>query len=202
MSAIIYLYIKTHNKTGLKYFGKTTKNPFTYHGSGKHWKRHIKKHGSDITTEIYYKSHNINDIKNEGIKFSEENNIVESNEWANLIDETGTGGNTAKYFTESTFIKMKETRERNNKKWTQTDESNEKRSIAHKNYWNSSDGDKRRQKRYSGSKKEFQNNLFGPPCPAWVRNNRTKIECPHCGKKGDNGNMKRWHFDNCKLISH
>lgn len=25
-----YLYIKTHNQTGLKYFGKTTKDPFKY----------------------------------------------------------------------------------------------------------------------------------------------------------------------------
>jgi hypothetical protein len=26
-----------------------------------------------------------------------------------------------------------------------------------------------------------------------------KIECPHCGKIGENNAMKRWHFDNCKL---
>ena len=32
------LYIKTHKITGLKYFGKTTLNPFTYNGSGSHWK--------------------------------------------------------------------------------------------------------------------------------------------------------------------
>lgn len=39
----ITLYIKIHNVTGLKYFGKTTKNnPEKYTGSGKHWKRHIK----------------------------------------------------------------------------------------------------------------------------------------------------------------
>lgn len=25
-----------------------------------------------------------------------------------------------------------------------------------------------------------------------------KISCPHCDKKGNVGNMKRWHFDNCK----
>jgi hypothetical protein len=24
------------------------------------------------------------------------------------------------------------------------------------------------------------------------------IECPHCGKKGGNATMPRWHFDNCK----
>lgn len=28
---------------------------------------------------------------------------------------------------------------------------------------------------------------------------RPVIECPHCGKVGADGLMKRWHFDNCKL---
>ena len=27
---------------------------------------------------------------------------------------------------------------------------------------------------------------------------RLKIICPHCGKEGNNANMKRYHFDNCK----
>jgi hypothetical protein len=27
-----------------------------------------------------------------------------------------------------------------------------------------------------------------------------KTECPHCGKLVDEGNGKRWHFDNCKNI--
>jgi hypothetical protein len=26
-----------------------------------------------------------------------------------------------------------------------------------------------------------------------------KVECPHCGKKIDKLNAKKWHFDNCKL---
>jgi len=26
-----------------------------------------------------------------------------------------------------------------------------------------------------------------------------RIKCPHCDKKGIISNMKRWHFDNCKL---
>lgn len=29
--------------------------------------------------------------------------------------------------------------------------------------------------------------------------NRKKVSCPHCPKKGDERLMKRWHFDNCKL---
>ena len=28
---------------------------------------------------------------------------------------------------------------------------------------------------------------------------KPKIECPHCGKIGGNSQMKRWHFDQCKM---
>lgn len=46
-----FLYIKQHNKTGLLYFGKTTRQDVEkYRGSGVHWKRHIKKHGNDVST--------------------------------------------------------------------------------------------------------------------------------------------------------
>ena len=49
----IYLYIKTHNKTGLKYLGKTkNSNPHKYTGSGTTWLEHIKHYGRDISTEI------------------------------------------------------------------------------------------------------------------------------------------------------
>lgn len=30
-------------------------------------------------------------------------------------------------------------------------------------------------------------------------NNSIKVDCPHCGKNGQLTNMKRWHFNNCKL---
>jgi hypothetical protein len=39
---------------------------------------------------------------------------------------------------------------------------------------------------------------------ARVRNgthpNKIKDTCPHCGKTGGHANMKRFHFDNCKLV--
>ncbi len=49
---IVYLYVKRHRKTGLLYFGKTTKNPLKYNGSGKYWKSHLRKHGSDVETLV------------------------------------------------------------------------------------------------------------------------------------------------------
>jgi hypothetical protein len=90
---MIYLYIKIHNVTGLKYLGKTkSKDPSNYKGSGKHWKRHIEKHGYDVTTEILFQSEEPVEIKEVGLYYSKLWNIVESKEWANLKEESGDGG--------------------------------------------------------------------------------------------------------------
>ena len=90
---MIYLYIKTHNVTGLKYLGKTiNKDPHSYKGSGKVWKRHIKKHGYDVTTKILYATDNPEDFSKVSLHFSEKYDIVNSKEFANLIPETGDGG--------------------------------------------------------------------------------------------------------------
>lgn len=102
-----YLYVKTHLKTGLKYLGFTKQNPYTYKGSGKYWKRHIKKYGYDIWTNIIFQSEIEYEIKQNGLYFSELWNIVESKEWANLKPEQGDGGF---YFTKeelSNFSKNK-----------------------------------------------------------------------------------------------
>jgi hypothetical protein len=85
---MIYLYVKTHNVTGLKYFGKTTKeDPFKYKGSGKYWLRHLKKHGKDINTEIVGCFEGVKECIEAALEFSKVNNIVASNEWANLMEE-------------------------------------------------------------------------------------------------------------------
>jgi hypothetical protein len=90
---MIYLYVKTHNKTKLKYLGKTkSKDPHKYQGSGTYWRRHIKKHGYDVTTEILISSENSQEIKEAGILYSNLYNIVESSDWANLKLESGDGG--------------------------------------------------------------------------------------------------------------
>ena len=91
---MIYLYVKTHKITGLKYFGKTTrKDPISYTGSGKYWKNHIKKYGKHFDTEILASFEDIKECEKFALKFSEENNIVNSNEWANLKEENGLDGN-------------------------------------------------------------------------------------------------------------
>lgn len=88
-----YLYIKQHNKTGLKYFGKTTKkDPLKYKGSGLHWKRHLKIHGNDVKTLWVQLFENEQELIEYAKKFSEENDIVNSDKWANLKNENGLDG--------------------------------------------------------------------------------------------------------------
>lgn len=85
-----YLYIKQHKITGIKYFGKTTKDPFKYDGSGTKWKKHIDYYGRIHVETIWYQLfEDIDECRNYALKFSEENNIVESKDWANLIQEDG-----------------------------------------------------------------------------------------------------------------
>ena len=89
----IYLYVKTHNKTGLKYLGQTTStNPHSYPGSGVYWKSHLKKHGADYSTIILKECQNREELKEWGLYYSELWNIVESDTWANLKVEQGDGG--------------------------------------------------------------------------------------------------------------
>lgn len=91
-----WLYIKQHNLTGLKYFGKTTKNdPCKYKGSGIHWNRHLDKHGNDVTTIWCELFNDKNKLVEYALDFSYKNKIVESIEWANLRPENELmGGDT------------------------------------------------------------------------------------------------------------
>lgn len=87
-----FLYIKEHKITGLLYFGKTTKHPEKYLGSGLIWKRHLKKHGTDHNTIWWCLFTDKEECMNFATNFSKINNIVESDLWANLIDENGLDG--------------------------------------------------------------------------------------------------------------
>jgi len=97
----ITLYIATH-KTGLKYFGKTelyfTQEDLqkSYHGSGIGWKEYLIENGDLVTMELYG-IFNKSEVKEIALKFSRDNNIVESNLWANRKEEDGfTGGRHSK----------------------------------------------------------------------------------------------------------
>jgi len=136
---LITLYIKIHNVTGLKYFGKTvSKDPFKYRGSGKYWKKHIKKHGYNVTTIILGTYESEHDCYEAAMAFSKENNITESSEWANLQDENGMSGAPIGH-----------------KGHVFTPEQKHALSIASKNNWNNPEF---RQKVISSQKQRFIDN--------------------------------------------
>ncbi len=105
-----WLYIKQHNISGLKYFGKTTKsNPHKYKGSGKYWLNHLKVYGNDVSTIWVKLFTDVESLIEYSINFSKENDIAESNEWANLKFEDGLeGGHTGVPRSESTRKKLSE----------------------------------------------------------------------------------------------
>ena len=104
---MIYLYVKTHNKTGLKYLGKTEQNPQTYKGSGKYWINHINKHGYDVTTEVIGTFQTNEELSTVSKELSEKWRVVDSSEWANLRPESGDGGDTSKHIDYSSLERGK-----------------------------------------------------------------------------------------------
>jgi hypothetical protein len=178
-----YLYIKQHSITGLKYFGKTIKDPYTYNGSGKRWCNHIKVHGKEhIVTLWVSEPYTDTSIAEFALKFSAENDIVNSKKWANLIPENGLGGGAP-------FKCRKHTDE---SKATMS-EAKRGKSFSDEHKANISTS-----KKGNPLSKEHKAKLsaikMGEPKP------QKQITCPHCGKTGGN-NMKRYHFDKCKLAS-
>jgi hypothetical protein len=95
---IYYLYVKTHRITGLKYLGKTKRNPLIYPGSGVYWKRHLVVHGKAHETEILKECQSNQEIKHWGKYYSDLWDIVNAVDnlgnkiWANLKPEEGDGG--------------------------------------------------------------------------------------------------------------
>lgn len=91
---MIHLYVKQHDITKLKYFGKTIRsNPFSYTGSGTRWIKHIKENGKQhVKTLEVYSFDSQKDCTEFAIDYSKKHSIDESKEWANLQLENGKNG--------------------------------------------------------------------------------------------------------------
>ena len=172
-----YLYIKQHSITKKKYYGKTTNlDPYTYNGSGVYWTNHIKKHGKEhIVTLWVSELYCDTSIVEVALKFSSDNDIVNSDEWANQIPENGLDGWVpGRKRSEETKANMRKPRSEKGK-------ANMKGRVAPNKDKPTSEETKAKQ---SAAQK-------GIPKP------QKQVTCPHCGKSGGENVMKRWHFDKC-----
>jgi len=191
----IYLYKKTHRKTGLKYLGKTSQDPYQYLGSGIIWTRHLKKYGNDVSTEILQECSNNEEVKFWGIYYSKLWNVVESKEWANLKFETGDGGDTSMCENYKIGIKNRNLSGPNNPNWRgftdrhRANLSASKKGIKPKNYEKWVRAAKGTSYYNNGSiEKRFVPNDI----PAGWTKGRLKIKCV-CGKQIDISNLKKYH---------
>ena len=256
---MFYLYIKTHNKTGLKYLGKTNRDDYhTYPGSGVHWKRHLDKHGYDYSTRILLATEDNDELKETGLFFSKLFNIVESKEWANFQEEKGDGV-SSDFASEENLRRLEAgTHPFCDPNFNQSIKSKRSESLRKNKSHNFLGGEIQRKRVEDGThhllsgeiqskaqralvegglhhaqnyvtvvdetgftkrirKEEYDlkttnyvhiNSLEGKKRLGKSTNItdkhraylNAKLECPHCGKRGNVSNMKRWHFENCKNL--
>lgn len=110
----LYLLIKEHRETGLKYLCKHSSDDLEgclkYNGSGTYWKKHINKHGKNIKTTCLFVTDDKLEFREVAKKYSVLYDVVNSKEWANLTHEEGQGGNTVvdkKQHSEKTSLGIK-----------------------------------------------------------------------------------------------
>lgn len=207
----MYLYVKTHNKTGLKYLGKTvSKDPYSYSGSGTVWLRHLDKHGYDYTTEILLETDNDEELKEQGVYYSNLWNVVESTEWANLIIEQGDGGDTSQSEGWQAYYSRRDYNGENNPFYGKTHTNETKALLAEKasEQWKGVSKSKDQKRKiaealtgqvFTEERKQKISLAMKGKAPYNKGKPAEKFVCKYCDKEvGGAGNFKRWHGDNCK----
>jgi len=209
----IYLYIKTHNKTGLKYLGKTTqKDPHKYTGSGKYWIDHLNKHGYDYTTNILLECQTNEEIQKWGLYYSNLFDVVNAkNEkgkklWANLKPEFGDGDDpetsrrrALRRVADGSHNFLREKNPNAQRLANGTHNLLGKNNPVHALYETNSHYVQSEE--FSKFMSKVQRKELEKGNHPLQKGNRPKAKCPHCGKEGDAYILKRWHFDKCKLAS-
>ena len=209
---MIYLYVKTHNVTGLKYLGQTKRDPNLYLGSGKYWRCHLDKHGNDVTTEILKECETKSEIKHWGEHYSTKWDIVKSANWANLTEENGAGGDYGPDAAKVVSRKLKETQ--NDPIWRAT---TGKQLVANMlatradPLWKATVGRQRNIRAGNSISKTRNDPIWKSTIgrqtiveykktiqsEEWIMNNT--FTCEYCNKTmTGRGNFNRWHGANCK----
>jgi hypothetical protein len=193
---IYYLYHKI-SPFNLNYLGVTKRNPYNYRGSGKYWRRHLKKHNiktKDIITIVLFSTNNIELLEEKAKYYSKEYDMVSSEEWANLTPETGNNTLFGFKHNEESKKKMSESRKRQkawNKGITASIELKKKLSQSHIGHPVSDEtkekirkaliGNKHTQgfKHSNESKMKISNSNKGKTI---TQETKVKISKSHCGK--------------------
>lgn len=197
---IIYLCVKTHAITGLKYLCQTKKkNPFKYSGSGIDWKTHLKLNGTNHHTEIIKECSSHEELSFWGRYYSTLWNIVSGQDdfgnkiWANRIPETG-GGSGAMPGIHNPMFGV--TGKQHPCSRDQTGNKNPMYGKIGKD--NPNFGQKR-----PGHSAKMKGRAQSPESVAARVAANTGLKrpittCPYCGKTGASTGMKQWHFEKCK----
>lgn len=82
------------------------KDPYQYKGSGTKWKELLLKSKSKIITIILGEYSNRDELKSAGLRYSKQFDVVNNNQWCNLVNESGAGSPT-KEESPREFIKNK-----------------------------------------------------------------------------------------------
>lgn len=206
---MFYLYIKTHNVTKLKYLGYTKNNPHKYKGSGKHWKRHIKQHGYDVTTEILFESPDIDKISETGKYYSEIWDVANNKQFANLCEEDGNklyGKANINFIGHPQSIETRKKISENNGRGNKGKFGSDHPAYGHKMNDNYKAHLEKARKSLIGKDVWNKGKTGGHHSDETIqkmRNSAPKspkliVECPHCKIKGGKPAMTRFHFNNCK----
>ena len=83
------LYHHTHNVTGKKYLGQTTRDLNVYKGSSVDWLDHLKEYGEDYSTEILFESKDKKKFEEVCKYYSDKFSVVQNPNYFNKVAEYG-----------------------------------------------------------------------------------------------------------------
>ena len=176
-----HLYLKTHNITGLKYFGKTIKDPYKYSGSGTYWKKHLAMYGYDCSTEIIGIYDDKEECMKSALNYSLRFDVAKSSDYANLKIENGDDGGS-----EPGAKRSEETKRRISERMMGNNHNpmiGTLKGIDHPMFGKKHSEEAKR--RISEKNKGFKNKIG---------------KCIHCEIECTINNIMRWHNNKCKNV--